>query len=121
MATPLKYGVGLEMMKNAQINGICHDLRHPTSRFKLNTKNDEVGCLKSWHIPLICGFFIISKPTPYFKGVATVCFDLTWTPTLNPHHYIPAKCTPFPKIVFPGLLIMIFGFSIQFAIIWYSI
>ena len=31
------------------------------------------------------------------------------------------KNTCFTIIVFPGLLIMIFEFSIQFAIIWYSI
>ena len=54
--------------------------------FKLTTKNEEVGPLNIGPILLIMYFFIIFKPTPYFKGVATVYFDLTWTPTLNPHH-----------------------------------
>ena len=51
----------------------------------LATKNDEVGPLNIRPILPIMQFFIIFKPTPYFKGVATVYFDLTWTPIHSTH------------------------------------
>ena len=119
VATLLKYGVGCKTMKSAEINGICHVFRDLTSRFKLDTKNDEVGCLKSDPIIQFMHFSIILRPTPYFKGVASVYFHLTWTPTHNPHYYRPAKSTPFPKwLWFLDSASNLLSFRIVFSLIW---
>ena len=50
----------------------------------VRTMSSEVGCLKPPQIHLLQQFLIIFWLTPYFEGVATSHYGLTWTPTLNP-------------------------------------